>query len=132
MRDERGFALIAALWLVVAISTVGLQLGLAAQQRRLATANAVETVRAQAAADAGVLCPPCHDDATCQVTGGGAACVCNPGFEGDGLTCAPDGTGACVLTTGELVTSLCSRYSSAWAAAAAGVSYVVAAPVVVS
>lgn len=54
MRDQRGFALIAALWLVVAISAVSLQLSLSARQRRLGAANTLEYLRARGAADAGV------------------------------------------------------------------------------
>ncbi len=54
MRDERGFALIAALWLVVMITTVGMHMSLEAKDRRLSTANAIEFVRAKAAAEAGV------------------------------------------------------------------------------
>lgn len=30
----------------------------------------------------------CHADATCQSTATGSACVCNDGFEGDGLSCS--------------------------------------------
>jgi general secretion pathway protein K len=54
MRSERGFALIAALWLLVALSVVGLEFGLRARARRLAAANVQEAGRAAAAADAGV------------------------------------------------------------------------------
>ena len=54
MRSERGFALIAALWLLVALSVVGLEFGLRARVRRLAAANVQEAGRAAAAADAGV------------------------------------------------------------------------------
>ena len=50
MSNERGFALIAALWLVVAMSTVGLQLSLSARHRRLAAANTIEAAQSRAAA----------------------------------------------------------------------------------
>jgi general secretion pathway protein K len=50
----RGFALLAALWLLVALSVVGLELGLRARDRRLAAANVAEEGRARAAAEAGV------------------------------------------------------------------------------
>jgi hypothetical protein len=33
-------------------------------------------------------CPACDDDATCVPEGQAFVCVCNPGFDGDGLTCA--------------------------------------------
>lgn len=33
-------------------------------------------------------CPTCDDDATCVPEGEALVCVCNPGFDGDGLTCA--------------------------------------------
>ena len=54
MSNERGFALIAALWLVVAMSTVGLQLSLSARHRRLAAANTIEAAQSRAAAVAGI------------------------------------------------------------------------------
>ncbi|HYT05182.1 MAG TPA: hypothetical protein VEM13_09940 [Gemmatimonadales bacterium] len=54
MRRERGFALIAALWLLVAISALTLEVSLVARDRRLAAANTVETAQARAAADAGL------------------------------------------------------------------------------
>ena len=54
MNDRRGFALLAALWLLVALSTVSLALGEAARARRLAAANASEGLRARAAAQAGI------------------------------------------------------------------------------
>lgn len=54
MKGERGFALIAALWLLVALSVVGLEFGLRAHSRHLAAANALEATRATAAADAGI------------------------------------------------------------------------------
>ncbi|MCI0432567.1 MAG: general secretion pathway protein GspK [Gemmatimonadetes bacterium] len=54
IRPRDGFALVAALWLVVAISTVGLHIGTRARAQRLALANALEETRARAAADAGI------------------------------------------------------------------------------
>ncbi|HEX6616912.1 MAG TPA: type II secretion system protein GspK [Gemmatimonadales bacterium] len=54
MRSERGFALIAALWLLVILSAVGLEFGLRARARRLAAANVLESSRAVAAAEAGI------------------------------------------------------------------------------
>lgn len=54
MRARRGFALIGALWLLVALSAVGLQLSLRARDRRLAAANVVDYERAGAVAAAGV------------------------------------------------------------------------------
>jgi type II secretory pathway component PulK len=53
MRNERGFILIAVLWLLVAIAAVGLDAGLRGRSERLAVANAVDNTRAQAAAYAG-------------------------------------------------------------------------------
>ena len=52
--NRRGVALFAALWLVVAISVVGLQLSLEARERRLAAANAVEIAQSRASARAGI------------------------------------------------------------------------------
>lgn len=54
MRNERGFALIAALWLLVALSAVGLEFSLRARERRLAAANVREGLQAHAAAEAGL------------------------------------------------------------------------------
>jgi general secretion pathway protein K len=54
MRRERGFALVAALWLLVALSVVGLEFGLRARARHLAAANVVEAGRAAGAAAAGL------------------------------------------------------------------------------
>lgn len=53
-REEGGFALLAALWLLVVLSSVALEFSLQARERRLATANALEERRARAAADAGI------------------------------------------------------------------------------
>ena len=54
MSGRRGFALLAALWLLVALSLASLALGAAAHVRRLAAANLAERVRAEAAARAGL------------------------------------------------------------------------------
>jgi general secretion pathway protein K len=54
VRSERGFALLAALWLLIALSAVGLEMGLRARDRRVATANVLESGRAEAAAEAGI------------------------------------------------------------------------------
>ncbi len=54
MRNERGFALIAALWLLVVLSAIGLEFSLQARQRRLAAINVVDEARARAAAEAGL------------------------------------------------------------------------------
>jgi general secretion pathway protein K len=51
---RRGFALIAALWLLVAISALSLEISLASRTRRLASANVLEEARARAAAESGV------------------------------------------------------------------------------
>ena len=55
MRSRRGFALVAALWLLVALSVVGLEFGLRTHARNLAVANGLDASRATAAADAGVV-----------------------------------------------------------------------------
>jgi general secretion pathway protein K len=52
--NRKGFALVAAVWLLVALSVVGLDLSLRGRARRLAAANANEAVQARAAAGAGV------------------------------------------------------------------------------
>ena len=54
MRRERGFALIAALWLLVALSALALEVSLVARERRLAAANTIEGTQARAAAAAGL------------------------------------------------------------------------------
>ncbi len=54
MRTDRGFALIAALWLLVALSALTLEVSLVARERRLAAANTLEAAQARAAADAGL------------------------------------------------------------------------------
>jgi general secretion pathway protein K len=53
MKRRPGFALLAALWLLVALSVASLALGVATRTRRLAAANLSEQVRAAAAARAG-------------------------------------------------------------------------------
>lgn len=54
MKNSKGFALLAALWLLVVFSVVSLALSAGAQRRRLAAANLVEWTGAQAAATAGI------------------------------------------------------------------------------
>ena len=54
VRERRGFALIAAIWLMVALSALGLEVATLAHTRRLSAANAIESERARAAADAGI------------------------------------------------------------------------------
>lgn len=49
-----GFALMAALWLVVLVGATGYELSVRSRTRRLAVANALEQVQAQAAAEAGL------------------------------------------------------------------------------
>lgn len=51
---ERGFALLAALWLLVTIGAVTLDLSLRARRRRLIAANTVEAAAARLAAEAGL------------------------------------------------------------------------------
>jgi type II secretory pathway component PulK len=51
--DERGFILVAALWLLVALAGVGVHGALRMQTERLATANALDEARAREAALAG-------------------------------------------------------------------------------
>lgn len=53
-RDQRGFALVAALGLLVAFAAVGLGMGFRLRTVRLGAANAIDESRALAAADAGV------------------------------------------------------------------------------
>ena len=52
--DRRGFALLAALWLLVALSVASLALAKGARARRLVAANFAERVQAEAAARGGV------------------------------------------------------------------------------
>ncbi|HEU6453728.1 MAG TPA: hypothetical protein VFT57_20090 [Gemmatimonadaceae bacterium] len=54
MRPRRGFALLAALGLLVLLSVVGFEFSLRARARRLVAANVLEGDRARAAADAGI------------------------------------------------------------------------------
>ena len=51
--DRRGFALVAALWLLVALGAVGLHTALASRARRQAAANLLDQVRARNAVVAG-------------------------------------------------------------------------------
>jgi len=51
--NRDGFALVAALWLLVALGAVGLQAALASKARRQAASNLLDEVRARAAANAG-------------------------------------------------------------------------------
>ncbi len=51
--SRKGFALVAALWLLVALGSVGLHAALASRARRQAAANLLDEVRARAAALAG-------------------------------------------------------------------------------
>ena len=53
-RDARGFALMSALWLVVALSTLAVELSVIARHRRLLVANTLESLRAERAAASGV------------------------------------------------------------------------------
>lgn len=53
-RSRSGFALLVALWLLVAIAAVGLQFTLAATDRRATAINVAEWTEARAAADAGL------------------------------------------------------------------------------
>jgi general secretion pathway protein K len=53
-RGGRGYALVAALWLLVALGAVGLELSLETHRRALAAANSLERSRATAAAEAGL------------------------------------------------------------------------------
>lgn len=52
-RDQRGFVLIAVLWLLVALGAVGLQVGMEMRTERLAAANLLDAERAREAAFAG-------------------------------------------------------------------------------
>jgi general secretion pathway protein K len=54
MSVRDGFVLIAALWLVVALSAASLDMGLRGRARGLAVANALEGTRARAGAEAGI------------------------------------------------------------------------------
>lgn len=54
MRGGDGFALVAALWLLVGISAAALEIGLDGRQRRLTVIHAVERTQSRAAARAGL------------------------------------------------------------------------------
>lgn len=51
-RNRRGFALMAALWLVVLVGVTGYEMSVRSRSRRLAVANTLEQTQAAAAADA--------------------------------------------------------------------------------
>lgn len=53
IHDERGFILITALWLLIALGAVGLNAALHSRTERLAAANLLDQTRARAAATAG-------------------------------------------------------------------------------
>lgn len=54
MSQRRGFALVATLWLLVALTSAVLEVSLTARTRRLAAANTLEAVSSRAAARAGL------------------------------------------------------------------------------
>ncbi len=54
MKSRRAFALMAALWLLVAISAISLEISVLARSRRLAAANSLEGMHADAAAESGI------------------------------------------------------------------------------
>lgn len=54
MPPRRGFALIAALWLLVAFAAIGTAISIQARARRLGAANSLDEDRGRAAAEAGV------------------------------------------------------------------------------
>lgn len=53
-KTERGYALVAALWLLVALAAVGVEFSLETHRRALAAANVLDRGRAGAAAEAGL------------------------------------------------------------------------------
>ena len=53
-QTRRGFALIAAVWLMVALGALGLEIATLARTRRLSAANRTEEAQSAAAADAGI------------------------------------------------------------------------------
>ena len=53
MKARCGFVLIAALWLLIALGAVGLDVSMRSRARRLAAANLIDETRARIAADAG-------------------------------------------------------------------------------
>jgi len=53
-RSVRGFALLSALWLLVALSALALEVSVVARHRRLIVANTLESVRGERAAASGV------------------------------------------------------------------------------
>lgn len=54
VRKSSGFALLSAIWLLVALSTLALEISVIARHRRLVVANALESVRAEHAAESGI------------------------------------------------------------------------------
>lgn len=54
VRTRNGFALIAAVWFMITLAGLGLEVAVLARTRRLAAANAVESAGARAAAEAGI------------------------------------------------------------------------------
>lgn len=62
MNDRRGFALITALWFLVAISALGLQLSISARERRMVAINVSGHAQAAAAARAGLEHAQAHLD----------------------------------------------------------------------
>ena len=60
LQQRKGFALLAAMWLVVAITTIALEFGLQARERRAKTINLAERVQALAAATAGIETARAH------------------------------------------------------------------------
>ena len=90
MKPRPGFALLAALWLLVALSVASLALGVAARTRRLAAANLSEHVRAAAAARAGFeqlrgRLERRLNESGATATGGGALNLIDPWRRADSL-----------------------------------------------
>jgi type II secretory pathway component PulK len=54
MKQRKGFALVAALWLVVAIATIGMEFEIEARQRSMLALNVVESTQAAAVAAGGL------------------------------------------------------------------------------
>lgn len=91
--NSRGFALLATLWLVVALAAVGLAWGLEARTHRLAAANLIEASAARAAAEAGLAHAHARlagamEPGTESGSAGGARLTIDPWEEPHGL--APD------------------------------------------
>lgn len=83
MSDRRGFALIMALWLLVALSTVGAGMAVRAKDVRRTAANVQESARALAAADGGVAHVRLLLERRLQrgAAGGGTAAILDPWVE---------------------------------------------------